>query len=85
MGAPDLIVEILSPSTRKKDITDKFVLYEENGVKDYWIVDTDNQTLLKYVLQNKKYVGEKILDASENVTSTVFPDLTIELSEVFEN
>ena len=85
LGAPDLIVEILSLSTRKKDITDKFVLYEENGVKEYWIVDADNQTLLKYVLQNKKYIGEKILDASENVTSTVFPDLTIELSEVFEN
>ena len=85
LGAPDLIVEILSPSTRKKDITDKFLLYEENGVKEYWIVDADNQTLLKYVLQNKKYVGEKILDASENVTSTIFPDLTIALSEVFED
>ena len=85
LGAPDLIVEILSPSTKKKDITDKYVLYEQNEVKEYWIVDVINQTLLKYVLQNKKYVGEKILDASENVTSTVFPNLTIELSEVFEN
>ena len=85
LGAPDLIVEILSPSTKKKDITDKYVLYEQNEVKEYWIVDVINQTLLKYVLQNKKYVGEKILDASENVTSTIFPDLTIELSEVFEH
>ena len=85
LGAPDLIVEILSPSTKKKDITDKYVLYEQNEVKEYWIVDVINQTLLKYVLQNKKYVGEKILDVSENVTSTIFPDLTIELSEVFEH
>ena len=85
LGAPDLIVEILSPSTRKKDITDKFVLYEENSVKEYWIVDADNQTLLKYVLQNKKDIGEKILDASENVTSTIFPKVTIVLNEVFEN
>jgi len=85
LGSPDLIVEILSPSTKKKDITDKYELYEQNEVKEYWIVDPENQTLLKYILQNKKYIGEKILDASENVTSTVFPDLTIELSEVFEN
>ena len=85
IGSPDLIIEILSPSTKKKDITDKYELYEQNGVQEYWIVDADNQTLLKYVLQNKKYVGGKILDASENVTSTVFPDLTIELSKVFEH
>ena len=85
IGSPDLIIEILSPSTKKKDITDKHELYEQNGVQEYWIVDADNQTLLKYVLQNKKYVGGKILDASENVTSTVFPDLTIELSKVFEH
>ena len=85
IGSPDLIIEILSPSTKKKDITDKYELYEQNGVKEYWIVDADHQTLLKYVLQNKKYIGEKILDASENVTSTIFPDLIIELSEVFEH
>ncbi|MGB1282992.1 MAG: Uma2 family endonuclease, partial [Polaribacter sp.] len=75
LGAPDLIVEILSPSTKKKDITDKFNLYEENGVREYWIVDPDNQTLLKYVLKDKKYIGEKILDASEKVTATIFPNL----------
>ncbi|MGB0891723.1 MAG: Uma2 family endonuclease [Flavobacteriaceae bacterium] len=85
IGAPDLVVEILSPSTRKKDITDKYNIYEENGVKEYWIVDPDSQTVLKYILQNKKYVGEKILDVSESITSTVFPDLTIVLSEVFED
>ena len=43
LGAPDLIVEILSPSTSKKDLNEKFQLYEKHGVKEYWIVDPGNK------------------------------------------
>lgn len=43
MGPPDLIVEILSPSTGKKDLNEKFSLYERHGVKEYWIVDPGNK------------------------------------------
>ena len=46
IGAPDLIVEILSPSTKNKDIKDKFELYEQNEVREYWIVDPNNKTVI---------------------------------------
>lgn len=44
-GAPDLIVEVLSPSTMKKDYYEKFNLYEENKVKEYWLVNPEGQSL----------------------------------------
>lgn len=43
LGAPDLIIEILSPATFKKDLNEKFQLYEKHGVREYWIVDPDNR------------------------------------------
>jgi len=43
LGAPDLVIEILSPSTSKKDLNEKFLLYEKHGVKEYWIVDPGNK------------------------------------------
>ena len=84
IGAPDLIVEILSPSTKNKDIKDKFELYEQNEVKEYWIVDPSNKTVIKYTLEQGKYIGDKIRGEEEMLSSTLFPELSINLSEVFE-
>jgi len=47
-GAPDLVLEILSPSTAKKDLNDKFRLYERSGVREYWVVDPGNRSILVY-------------------------------------
>ena len=52
LGAPDLIIEILSPATAKKDMHEKFHLYENNGVKEYWIVDPGNKYIRIFHLQN---------------------------------
>lgn len=52
LGAPDLIIEILSPSTAKKDMHEKFHLYEKHGVKEYWIVDPGNKYIRIFHLQN---------------------------------
>ena len=84
IGAPDLIVEILSPSTKHKDIKDKFELYEQNEVKEYWIVDPSNKTVIKYTLEKGRYIGDKIRGEEEVLTSSLFPELSIDLSEVFE-
>jgi len=56
LGAPDLIVEILSPSTSKKDLNEKFGLYEKHGVKEYWVVDPGNKYIRVFHLHidNKK-------------------------------
>ncbi|GHU55710.1 hypothetical protein AGMMS49975_17900 [Clostridia bacterium] len=59
-GAPDLIVEVLSPSTAKRDKGYKKDLYERNGVREYWIVDVNNRTVEVYLLKEGKYVIDNI-------------------------
>lgn len=54
-GAPDLLIEVLSPSTRKKDRFLKKDLYARNGVREYWIIDPDTKRAYGYLLENKKY------------------------------
>jgi Uma2 family endonuclease len=54
-GAPNLVVEILSPSTRKNDLGYKLELYEEAGVGEYWIVDPKDKTIAQYILTDSGY------------------------------
>ena len=59
LGAPDLIVEILSPSTSKKDLSEKFYLYERVGVKEYWIVDPGNKYIrIFHLISEGKNLGK---------------------------
>lgn len=59
LGAPDLIIEILSPSTSKKDLNEKFGLYEKQGVKEYWVVDPGNKYIrVFHLIMNDKEVGK---------------------------
>lgn len=63
-GPPDLLIEILSPSTRRRDLTTKKSVYEEAGVKEYWLVDPETKNTQGYILENNKY-GEPLLMNSE--------------------
>lgn len=54
-GVPDMVVEVLSNSTRKKDLTIKKDIYEKNGVKEYWIIDQRGKTVDVFILRNGKY------------------------------
>ncbi|HEX8059664.1 MAG TPA: Uma2 family endonuclease [Cyclobacteriaceae bacterium] len=63
-GAPDLLIEILSPSTRRRDLTMKKGVYEEAGVKEYWLVDPETKNTQGYFLESKRY-GEPLLMNSE--------------------
>lgn len=84
-GAPDLILEILSPSTSKKDMGIKSFLYQRFGVKEYWIVDPDSETVLVYVLDSTgKYDLLNEYKSTDFVKVSIFPDLEINLSEVFQ-
>ena len=86
IGAPDLVVEILSASNSKKEMRTKKEIYEENEVKEYWIIDPTHETLLQYSLQeNGTYTPPLIFVNDEIVQSTVFPTLQIDLSEIFES
>jgi len=82
-GAPDLIIEILSDSTSKKDLNDKYSIYEECGVKEYWIVMPKQQLVEIFSLQNGKYQRIKTYTKDEAVQSLVFPELSIGLEKVF--
>ncbi len=84
IGVPDLLVEILSPSTAAKDLKEKLSLYEKYGVKEYWIVHPEEKILMVYKLdREKKYQRPKIFDASETVKSRAVRGMTIDLGKVF--
>lgn len=83
MGAPDLVVEILSPSTAKKDVGVKRDLYEEYGVKELWIVHPQDATILVHVLQNGKYHILPLVVKGDTLPSPTFPELIVDLDEVF--
>lgn len=85
IGAPDWILEILSPHTSSKDLREKFDVYEEAGVNEYWVVHPQEQTILVYTLTvNGKYQGMlKPYIRTDRVSSITLPDLVIDLQEVF--
>ena len=85
-GAPDLIIEILSPSTASKDLKEKYLIYEAAGVLEYWTVDTIDGLINVYVLnKNGKYQAYKPYTVHEKVVSRTIPGLEIELNEIFPN
>jgi Uma2 family endonuclease len=84
LGAPDLIIEILSESNSKTDLKDKFQLYQENGVQEYWIVFPVEKAVQKFLLQGERYQLEKIYVEDDLIYPTLFPDLEIDLLQVFE-
>ena len=85
LGAPDLVVEVLSPGTQQKDIKDKFELYEFNGVKEYWIVSAADETITIFNLDDagifqfrKIHIG----DESE-VNAKVIEGFSFKLIDLF--
>lgn len=84
VGAPDLVIEIISPGNSKKELNNKFALYEEAGVLEYWVVQPEYETVLIYILENGKYKGLSPV-ADGEVISVTFPDLKIPLEQIFEN
>ncbi len=84
-GAPDLVIEILSPGNSKKEMGVKFDLYEENEVKEYWIVEPAENSIFVYNLQNGKYIGLKPCIEGSKITSPLFPELDFEIEKIFEN
>jgi Uma2 family endonuclease len=85
LGAPDLIVEILSESTQKKDLQDKFALYEENGVREYWIVSPHQRILQQFYLEDCRYQFKGFFLEGDTVKSHIFPELSVGLGELFAN
>jgi Uma2 family endonuclease len=85
LGAPDLVMEIMSPGNSKHEMKTKFQLYEEAGVKEYWIVEPSNKTILIYILADGKFSGLKPFVEGESIKGHLFPKLIIPVDEVFLN
>ncbi len=85
VGAPDLVVEILSPGNTKKEMKQKFDVYQEAGVKEYWLVQPDDRNVFQYVLnEDGIYIGLHPLTDEDILVSRAFPDFEIELAQLFD-
>ena len=83
VGAPDLVVEILSKTTAVKDRTVKLTLYRTAGVKEYWIVDPYGETVEVYQLGENVFSLPDIYGVEDVVKVGIFDDLQITLREIF--
>ena len=84
IGAPDCIIEVASKSTLEKDINTKYQLYQENGVKEYWIVFPNEKAVLAYDLdENGKYQARKIDEDERYVQMKTLGDFQIDQEELF--
>jgi Uma2 family endonuclease len=85
IGAPDLIIEILSKGNNKKELQNKYEVYEESGVKEYWIVAPEGQFMQVYTLVNGKYQPSKLLTLGDEIITPILPGFVLNLDEVFAN
>jgi len=84
IGAPDFIIEVLSPSSEKRDLIIKKKLYQESGVREYWIVDPEIKALMTYVLiDGMGYVSRSYGEQDKSVPVEVLEGCIIDLSKVF--
>jgi Uma2 family endonuclease len=84
LGAPDIVVEILSPANNRKELKNKYEVYEESGVKEYWIISPSERTFFRYLLDDDgKFQPTHLLTAGDVVRTPVLPGLALDLEEVF--
>ena len=82
-GAPDFIIEILSPSTQRHDRLVKFDLYQRAGVREYWIVDPERQLVQVLLLEEGSYHAPQVFTARDQVPVTVLEGCVVDLPAVF--
>ncbi len=86
IGSPDMIIEIVSPATARKDKIEKFNKYEQAGVKEYWIVEPQEKIISVFTLQKNQRYGRPNLYAEEDhVTASTLSGLTVDLKMVFSS
>lgn len=82
-GAPDWIIEILSPSSRRHDLFVKYKLYEKAGVREYWTVDPMNRSVQVFVLENGFFRNKAYQEGPGKLVPAVFPELEIDVAAFF--
>jgi len=82
-GAPDIVIEILSPGNNQKELRNKYEVYEEAGVNEYWIVSPQDKTFLKYTLTSNGYQPSKLMTMGDIITTPILPEFELSLDTVF--
>ena len=84
LGAPDIMIEIVSPSSIKHDVETKFLLYQEAEVQEYWIVFPTDKAIQQFILQEGKFVLKAILTHDAVLTTSILEGFELNVKEVFE-
>ena len=86
LGAPDFVIEIVSAKNSKRDIHDKFEIYQEHGVREYWIVFPNDENVSVFVLdEDGKFQFKGMFAGDDKIPVHIFNgDLEVDLTEVFE-
>jgi Uma2 family endonuclease len=83
-GAPDLVIEILSPETANRDLKEKFLLYQKAGVKEYWVVHPTDRTVMAFTLgKGNAYGAPSTFIPGDQAPVATLPGLRIDLSQLF--
>jgi len=85
VGAPDFIIEIISAKNSQRDTRDKFEIYQEHGVREYWIIHPNDETVNVFVLdEHGKFRFKGIFSGDDKIPVSIFNgDLEVDLTEVF--
>jgi Uma2 family endonuclease len=84
LGAPDWVIEILSPYTSRRDMAEKRALYERHGVREYWVVDPGNKYVHAYRRTGDgRYSDPEVFLGAATITSTVCPGFALRIGELF--
>jgi Uma2 family endonuclease len=83
LGAPNLVIEIVSKGNTKLELEQKFNLYEENGVQEYWIVQPGDQTVSVFDLVKDKYALRQIYSNDSKIDVAVLPGLVLDMKDIF--
>ncbi|MCI0694969.1 Uma2 family endonuclease [candidate division KSB1 bacterium] len=83
-GAPDLVIEVLSPGTEKRDRTIKLKAYSKFGVLEYWMANDEKATVEVWRRKGKKLVFHALLDKTQTLTTPLLPELEIPLAKIFQ-
>ena len=82
-GAPDVVVEVLSESTRRRDFNTKLPVYGRNGVREAWMVDLPAETVAQYVGDGQSMTLAQVYGADDVLTSAAMPGVAIDLAPIF--
>lgn len=83
LGAPDIVVEVLSRGNNSKDLKNKYEVYEQSGVQEYWVVSPQNQYVLVHILKDGKFELSPLKVAGDVVTSSILPGFSLDIRELF--